>query len=76
MTETDQIAEAGVHLVGLRVTTKLKWIYRPQPISDQGIDAHIEVAENGRGNGAVLPPVFRSILCARARNFESPCGGV
>lgn len=54
MTETDQIAEAGVHLVGLRVTTKLKWIHRPQPISDQGIDAHIEVAENGRGNGDLL----------------------
>lgn len=54
MTETDQIAEAGVNLVGFRVTHKLEWIYRPQRISDQGIDAHIEVAESGRGTGALL----------------------
>jgi hypothetical protein len=47
----DQIGRSGVYLVG-QVTEDLGWIFREQPVEDQGIDAHIEAAEvliTGRG---------------------------
>lgn len=37
-----------MHAVGLLVNEKLGWIFREQPVSDYGIDAHIEVTEPDR----------------------------
>lgn len=38
--------QAGVHAVGHVFTRDLQWIFREQPISDMGIDAHIELVED------------------------------
>lgn len=47
-----QIGESGQALTDLHVKTRLKWIYRPQPFTDIGIDGEIEVTdENGRSTG-------------------------
>src|SRR5205807_1541429 len=45
-TETDAKGRLGVHLVGTAVSS-MRWIFREQPPSDTGIDAHIEVADGG-----------------------------
>jgi hypothetical protein len=43
--KTDEISRAGVHAAGLAVEDELGWIFREQPTSDNGIDAHIEVRD-------------------------------
>ena len=43
--KSEATAQAGVHAVGLTVNAELGWIFREQPVSDYGIDAHIEVTE-------------------------------
>lgn len=43
--ETDETARIGVYAVGARVEGELGWIFREQPVSDLGIDAHMEVVE-------------------------------
>jgi hypothetical protein len=42
---TDATGRAGIHAVGLAVTNGLGWIFREQPTSDYGIDAHIEARD-------------------------------
>lgn len=49
----DQTARMGVYLVGLQAEG-IGWIFREQPIEDQGIDGHLEMAEPlsmGSGSG-------------------------
>jgi hypothetical protein len=54
---TDEQAQGdqGVRLVQKIVADELKWICRPQPIHDLGIDAHIELlSANKLGTGRLL----------------------
>lgn len=48
---TEQI---GVHKVASIFLSELDWIFREQPISDMGIDAHVEVTEDGNPTGRLL----------------------
>jgi hypothetical protein len=50
----DEIDRAGVNLVAYRVTTLLRWIFREQPTSDYGIDAHAEVRADGNPTGRLV----------------------
>lgn len=47
----DSTERAGVHAVGQFFTGKLGWIFREQHESDFGIDAHVEVKEDGKASG-------------------------
>lgn len=40
----------GVHLVGLKVQSDLKWTFREKPTSDIGIDGEVEVQEAGESS--------------------------
>lgn len=46
--------DAGLFGVGLLVTAKLKWQFRPQDVADVGIDAQIEPVLEGRPSGRLL----------------------
>ena len=46
MTKFDPIERIGVHQVALTFLQKFEWIEREQPISDFGIDMHIEIVQN------------------------------
>jgi hypothetical protein len=46
--ERENTERIGVYAVGLEIETKLGWIFREQPISDYGIDAHIEIVDERR----------------------------
>lgn len=48
---TEQI---GVHKVASIFLSELDWIFREQPISDMGIDAQVEVTEDGCPTGRLL----------------------
>ena len=50
-TSTERI---GVNATEKVVLGELDWIFREQPISDMGIDAHIESVENGNPTGKLL----------------------
>lgn len=47
-------ARVGVHLVALTFLRQFGWIEREQPISDYGIDMHIEIAINGNPTGQLF----------------------
>lgn len=53
-TDADIAANAGVHLVGLKITNDLHHIFRPKPISDIGIDGEIEIRQQGKSHGRVI----------------------
>jgi len=48
---TEHIGMAAVDLI---VTGELGWIFRPQPMADMGIDAHIELVVDGEPTGALV----------------------
>lgn len=51
---TDQTDRAGIHAVGATFT-RLKWIFREQPTSDYGIDAHAEkMSHDGAAGGKLI----------------------
>ncbi|GGT50172.1 DUF4365 domain-containing protein [Actinomadura citrea] len=52
--DPDLTGEAAVHIVGQHVLTRLKWIYRAEPILDYGIDAQVEIKTEGRPTGRLL----------------------
>ena len=54
---TDQ---EGVNFVGLSVARHLRWLFRPQDVADQGIDAHVELAKDGRATGRLLALQIKS----------------
>jgi hypothetical protein len=54
---TDRI---GVHKVGLAFLQEFGWIEREQPISDYGIDMHIEIVENGIPTGQLIAVQIKS----------------
>ena len=52
--ESEARGRAGVHEVGL-VISRMKWIFRDQPVSDTGIDGHIEPCDkNGYATGRLV----------------------
>lgn len=52
--DADIAANAGLHLVGLKITNDLHYIFRPKPISDIGIDGEIEIREQDKSHGRVI----------------------
>ncbi|MFP4124940.1 MAG: DUF4365 domain-containing protein [Coleofasciculus sp.] len=59
---SDQQGDIGVYAVALKVSQELDWIFRPQPLRDIGIDAHIEVVENGESKAEMLALQIKSGL--------------
>ena len=60
--ESEAKGRAGVHEVGL-VTSRMKWIFRDQPVSDTGIDGHIEPCDkNGHATGRLIGCQIKSGL--------------
>lgn len=53
-TDADITANAGVHLVGLKITNDLSYIFRSKPISDIGIDGEIEIRQEGKSHGRII----------------------
>jgi ribA/ribD-fused uncharacterized protein len=53
-TDADIAANAGVHLVGLKITNDLRYIFRPKPISDIGIDGEIEIRQQEKSHGRII----------------------
>jgi hypothetical protein len=52
--ESDAKGRTGVHAVELAVS-KMGWIVRDQPVSDTGIDVHLEpVHENHKATGRLI----------------------
>lgn len=44
----------GVSAIEHIFTSKFEWIFREQPISDMGIDAHIEIVNDGQATGQLI----------------------
>lgn len=65
-----QTERQGVAEVQRRVTALLGWLFREQPTSDYGIDAHIEVVENNIATGRLIGAQIKS----GASYFEEPVG--
>lgn len=57
---TDDTERAGVHGVGFLVHRELQWKFREQYNSDFGIDAVLELADNGRPTGQLLALQIKS----------------
>ena len=53
-------ARAGLYAVGSIVSEELRWIFREQPVEDYGIDAHIEICEEGKPTGRLLAAQIKS----------------
>jgi hypothetical protein len=52
---SDQLGEIGVAAVNLVVSQEMNWIFRPQRISDRGIDAQIEIQDSdGDATGRLI----------------------
>src|SRR4051812_28662970 len=49
----------GVSIVE-SASLELEWLFRPQDVSDQGIDAHVEKAPNEVGTGRLLALQIKS----------------
>ena len=54
------VERQGVALVQSLTVTDLHWLFREQPVSDFGIDAHLEIAINGRATGRLLALQIKS----------------
>lgn len=50
----------GVNFVESIVINDFDWIFREQPIQDYGIDAHIEIVENGNPTGVICGVQIKS----------------
>lgn len=54
-TRENQLGSKGVGYVDNLVSNELRWILRPQPTNDLGIDGHIEIVnDNNRGTGRLI----------------------
>lgn len=56
----DQQGDVGLYAAAEKFTDELKWIFRPQPQRDLGIDAIVEVVEDGISNGELLAIQIKS----------------
>ncbi|MDX2254178.1 MAG: DUF4365 domain-containing protein [Pseudanabaenaceae cyanobacterium bins.39] len=57
---SDQQGDSGVYALGQKVSQNLGWIFRPQPLRDIGIDAQIEIVENGESTAELLAIQIKS----------------
>jgi hypothetical protein len=53
-TPAQRQGDEGVRQLGLAIGRHLGWVVREQPTSDFGIDAHIEIVEDGLATGRLL----------------------
>lgn len=51
---TEPTQRAGVAFTELTITRDFGWLFREQLESDLGVDAHVEVVDDGRGTGRLL----------------------
>lgn len=58
--ESALTGDAGVALVNFLVSERLGWLFRSQPEADKGIDAHIEVVEDGVATGRLVALQIKS----------------
>lgn len=58
-TDTDRISRLGVNAVEA-IFLRMRWIFREQLVSDYGIDAQVEVTEDGRPTGKLLALQIKS----------------
>lgn len=54
------IEDEGVNTIGLIFTKEFQWIFREQQKADMGIDAHVEVCENGNPLGRLIALQIKS----------------
>lgn len=54
------VEDEGVNSIGLIFTKEFKWIFREQQKADMGIDAHVEVCENGNPLGRLIALQIKS----------------
>lgn len=54
------LADEGVYSVGRIFQKELKWIFRDQPKADHGIDAHVEICNNGNPTGQLVAVQIKS----------------
>jgi tetratricopeptide (TPR) repeat protein len=52
--DTNAVDRAGVSLCEYRITSELGHIFREQPTSDYGVDAHVEIKREGRPTGRLI----------------------
>lgn len=52
--DNEQTQRAGVNFVGYRVENFLGWIFREQPTSDYGVDAHVEIRDGDVATGRLV----------------------
>lgn len=50
----------GVSAVASIIDSEFKWIFREQYVSDMGIDAHIEIVEDGKPSGIIIGVQIKS----------------
>ena len=60
MTQFNPIERIGVHEVALVFLKAFGWIEREQPISDFGIDMHVEIVQEGRPTGQMIALQIKS----------------
>jgi tetratricopeptide (TPR) repeat protein len=66
-----QTERIGVRAVGLVVEQELRWLFREQPTSDYGVDAHIEVVDAGHASGRLIAVQIK----AGTSYFREPTAG-
>src|SRR6266851_225285 len=54
MSRYNAIERTGINAVESVVVKDLKWIFREQPIADMGIDAHVELVQDGNPSGKLI----------------------
>lgn len=60
VSKSHQTDRAGVAAVDYVVNEKLRWLFREQPISDTGIDAHVEIVSDGQATGRLFALQIKS----------------
>lgn len=60
MNQFDPIERIGIHRVALTFLEQYGWIEREQPISDFGIDMHLEIVEDGKPTGQIFALQIKS----------------
>ena len=53
------VEREGIHAVG-SIISKMGWVFREQPTTDFGIDAQVEIVEDGKPTGALIALQIKS----------------
>ena len=69
---TDDQGDIGLYSVGAVISKEFKWIFRPQPFRDKGIDAHIEInSQNYNGTGLIALQIKSGLSYFKEKNEKS-----